>query len=178
MQIIDGYLSSAVQVASPNFDDRPDESDIRLLVIHGISLPPNQFGGGYIEQLFINNLDPGEHPYFEEIKDLRVSSHLLIDRDGIITQFVPFHKRAWHAGESCYKDRQRCNDFSIGIELEGTDEQPYTEKQYESLNEVIRVLLEYYPAINREDIVGHCHIAPQRKTDPGPAFEWSKIKVS
>ena len=175
MKIVNGLLSPAIQVHSPNYDDRPDSEDIQLLVIHGISLPPGEFGGGYIEQLFTNSLNPDEHPYFLEIKDLKVSSHLLINRDGIITQFVPFQKRAWHAGESCHKDRQCCNDFSIGIELEGTDEQPYTDEQYETLNKIISVLQDSYPALTRDNIVGHCHIAPQRKTDPGPAFVWSRI---
>lgn len=175
MKIVNGLLSSAIQVHSPNYDDRPDSEDIQLLVIHGISLPPGEFGGGYIEQFFTNSLNPAEHPYFEEIKDLKVSSHLLINRDGIITQFVPFQKRAWHAGESCHKDRQCCNDFSIGIELEGTDEQPYTDEQYETLIKIISVLQDSYPALTRDNIVGHCDIAPQRKTDPGPAFAWSRI---
>ncbi|MGD8526288.1 MAG: 1,6-anhydro-N-acetylmuramyl-L-alanine amidase AmpD [Thioalkalispiraceae bacterium] len=175
MQIINGILSPAIQLDSPNCDDRPDSDDISLLVIHGISLPPGEFGGGYIEQFFTNQLDPAQHPYFEEIRHLQVSSHLLISRDGIITQFVPFHKRAWHAGESCYKDRQRCNDYSIGIELEGTDDQPYTDAQYQALNSVIAVLQASYPRLTTNNIVGHCHIAPRRKTDPGPAFEWSRI---
>ena len=176
MEIVNGLLSSALQVNSPNYDDRPDSEDIQLLVIHGISLPPGEFGGGYIEQLFTNCLNPDEHPYFKEIKDLKVSTHLLISRDGIITQFVPFQKRAWHAGESCHKDRQCCNDFSIGIELEGTDDEPYTDVQYETLNKIIRVLQDTYPALIKDNIVGHCHIAPQRKTDPGSAFDWSRIE--
>jgi len=176
MEIVNGLLSSALQVNSPNCDDRPDSDDIQLVVIHGISLPPGEFGGGYIEQLFTNCLNPDEHPYFKEIKGLKVSTHLLVNRDGIITQFVPFQKRAWHAGESCYKDRQCCNDFSIGIELEGTDDEPYTDRQYESLNNIIKVLQDTYPALTRDNIVGHCDIAPQRKTDPGLAFDWSRIE--
>lgn len=176
MEISNGYLSIARQVASPNYDERPGEGEVSLLVIHGISLPPGEFGGGYIEQLFTNSLDPREHPFFDEIKDLQVSSHLLIGRDGTITQFVPFSKRAWHAGESCHNGKERCNDYSIGIELEGTDEIPYTELQYEVLNKVIAVLREQFPLITESNIVGHCDIAPQRKTDPGPVFEWARIK--
>lgn len=176
MTIVDGLLTTARQVDSENCDDRPDIDDIQLLVIHGISLPPGQFGGGYIEQLFTNSLNPQEHPYFEEIMDLKVSSHLLISRNGIISQFVPFHKRAWHAGESCHNNRECCNDFSIGIELEGTDDEPYSDAQYNSLNKVIKVLQNSYPVLTVDNIVGHCDIAPQRKTDPGVAFDWSRIK--
>jgi AmpD protein len=143
-----------------------------LIVIHNISLPPGEYGGGWIEALFENHLDPDKHPYFSEIYQLKVSSHLLIHRSGDITQFVPFHMRAWHAGPSCYGGRQRCNDFSIGVELEGTDEQPYESEQYQSLVKVIKVLLATYPTLSREAIVGHEHIAPGRKTDPGPAFDW------
>lgn len=176
MEINNGLLSSAQQVASPNCDERPGDADISLLVVHDISLPPGEFGGRYIEQFFTNNLDPAEHPYFEEIKGLQVSSHLLIKRDGTIIQFVPFSMRAWHAGESCHNGRERCNDYSIGIELEGTDDTPYSEQQYQALNQVIEVLQGQYPQITDSSIVGHCHIAPQRKTDPGPAFEWARIK--
>lgn len=177
MEINNGILSPAQQVVSPNWDERPDDADISLLVVHGISLPPGEFGGDYIEQFFTNSLDPSAHPFFEEIKDLQVSSHLLIKRDGTIIQFVPFSRRAWHAGESCHEGRQRCNDYSIGIELEGTDDIPYTDQQYQVLNEVITVLREHYPQITESNIVGHCDIAPQRKTDPGPAFEWARIKT-
>ena len=175
MEISNGFLSAARQVESPNCDERPEDGEISLLVIHGISLPPGEYGGPYIEQLFTNTLDPQEHPFFEEIKDLQVSSHLLIRRDGTIIQFVPYNKRAWHAGESCHDGRERCNDYSIGIELEGTDDTPYTDDQYKVLENVINVVRENYPLITESNIVGHCHIAPQRKTDPGPSFEWARI---
>jgi len=145
---------------------------IDLLVIHSISLPPGEFGGPYIEQFFTNQLAPEGHPYFKEIAPLRVSAHLLIRRDGALIQFVPFDKRAWHAGTSCFGGEHACNDFSIGIELEGTDDQPYTRVQYQHLAEISRLLMRHYPEITRERIVGHADIAPQRKTDPGPAFDW------
>ena len=171
-----GILEDTTYIPSPNSDERPAQSLPELVVVHNISLPPGEFGGPYIGQLFTNQLEISEHPFFEEIKDLQVSSHLLIRRNGTIVQFVPFHKRAWHAGESCHNGRERCNDYSIGIELEGTDETPYTEFQYEVLNEVIAILKQDYPLITDENIVGHCDIAPQRKTDPGPSFEWARIK--
>jgi AmpD protein len=161
---------------SPNCDARPIGVVPDLIVIHNISLPPGEYGGGWIEALFDNQLDPNKHPYFLEIYRLQVSSHLLIHRSGDITQFVPFHMRAWHAGESCYGDRQRCNDFSIGVELEGTDEQPFESEQYRSLIKVIKVLLATYPTLSKEAIVGHEHIAPGRKTDPGPAFNWPLLR--
>lgn len=168
------WLEGVRKSESPNHDDRPENTEITLLVIHGISLPPGEFGGGYIDQLFMNHLDPGKHPYFAEIAGNRVSAHLLIDRKGNITQYVPFHKRAWHAGPSVYKGRQRCNDFSIGVELEGCDDQPYTDNQYTQLAALTKVLMQQWPAINTENIVGHCHIAPDRKTDPGPKFDWQR----
>jgi len=176
MQIDQGWLDQVNQVISPNNDIRPDINDISLLVIHNISLPPEQFGGPYIAQLFSNCLDPNEHTYFKEIYQLKVSSHLLIDREGKITQFVPFHKRAWHAGVSTYEGRNGCNDFSIGIELEGADHIPYTEVQYNILAAVTRQIIVSYPLINAERIVGHSDIAPGRKTDPGPAFDWQKYR--
>ena len=169
-----GILEEAELILSPNSDSRPEESDIRLLVIHNISLPPGEFGGPYINQLFCNQLDPAEHPFFDEIKDLRVSSHLLIRRNGDIIQYVPFHKRAWHAGVSEFEGRTCCNDFSIGIEMEGTDDDAYEEVQYQKLAEVTKQLLSTYPEISRDRITGHCHIAPERKTDPGEAFNWKK----
>lgn len=159
---------------SPNCNERP-EGEISLLVIHNISLPPGQFGGGQIEALFTNRLDWDAHPFFNEIRGLEVSAHLLIDRAGTLTQFVPFDRRAWHAGRSCFQGREACNDFSIGIELEGTDELPYTESQYECLIQVTRALLKTYPKLTPERIQGHCHIAPGRKTDPGPAFDWPRF---
>lgn len=173
-----GWLEGARQVPSPNCDERPVGTEISLLVIHGISLPPNEFGGNEIDRLFTNQLDPAVHPYFREIYQLRVSTHLLIRRNGEVVQYVPFTKRAWHAGESCYHDRACCNDFSIGIELEGADEIPYEPIQYEMLRSLIEFLRECYPAISPLDIVGHCHIAPGRKTDPGPAFEWARLGIN
>ncbi|HBR98440.1 MAG TPA: 1,6-anhydro-N-acetylmuramyl-L-alanine amidase AmpD [Gammaproteobacteria bacterium] len=167
-------LDEAVFLESPNQDARP-ASLIDLLAIHNISLPPGQFGGRYIEDFFCNQLDVDAHAYFEEIADMRVSSHLLVCRDGRVVQFVPFDRRAWHAGESCFEGRERCNDFSIGIEVEGTDELPYAEIQYEVLSRIVHTLMDVYPHITRERIVGHSAIAPTRKTDPGPAFNWSHL---
>ncbi|MGD8642357.1 MAG: 1,6-anhydro-N-acetylmuramyl-L-alanine amidase AmpD [Gammaproteobacteria bacterium] len=171
-----GLLDQARHVDSPNCDDRPDETDISLIVVHGISLPPGEFGGPWVDALFTNSLNPEEHEYFREIHQLEVSSHLLIRRDGEIVQYVPFHKRAWHAGQSSYQNRQRCNDFSIGIELEGTDDQSYEQAQYEQLAKVIDVLCNTYASLNTQHIAGHCDIAPGRKTDPGPAFDWNKFR--
>jgi N-acetyl-anhydromuramoyl-L-alanine amidase len=168
------WLESVRRLLSPNHDDRPDPDDISLLVIHGISLPPGEFGGNYIDRLFTNTLDPTVHPYFASIAGDRVSAHVVIDRNGSITQYVPFNRRAWHAGLSMFKGRESCNDFSIGIELEGCDDRPYTDKQYRVLADISGVLLSHWPQIKRENIVGHCDIAPGRKTDPGPAFSWNK----
>jgi AmpD protein len=176
MTIEQGWLSSVAQLISPNTDKRPSAADVSLLVIHNISLPPEQFGGPYISQLFGNCLDTSAHSYFAEIGHLRVSSHLLIDRDGEIVQFVPFHDRAWHAGVSEFDGRSNCNDFSIGIELEGTDYIPYTDAQYQALAQVTKVLRLCYPLITGDRIVGHCDIAPDRKTDPGPAFDWIRYQ--
>lgn len=178
IDIDSGLLDAARQVPSQNCDERPDGALIDLVVIHGISLPPGEYGGPWIEHLFTNCLELKGHPYFEEIHELKVSSHLLIRRDGEIVQFVPFHKRAWHAGVSSYKGRECCNDFSIGIELEGSDEEPYSEKQYAVLAEVIHTLRQAYPAIDEQHITGHCDIAPGRKTDPGPSFDWIKLMAS
>jgi len=174
MQIEQGILTEARQQPSPNCDERCD--DISLLVIHGISLPPGEFGGPWIDALFTNTLDPTEHEYFQQIHTLQVSSHLLIRRDGELVQYVPFQKRAWHAGESTFKDKAACNDFAIGIELEGTDDIPYTDAQYEQLARVVSHLQQRYPAITAENIVGHSDIAPGRKTDPGEAFDWSRLR--
>ncbi|MGD8570739.1 MAG: 1,6-anhydro-N-acetylmuramyl-L-alanine amidase AmpD [Gammaproteobacteria bacterium] len=171
-----GLLDAARQLASPNCDDRPDVADISLIVVHGISLPPGEYGGPWIDALFTNQLDPNAHPYFQEIHQLEVSSHLLIRRDGEIVQYVPFHKRAWHAGRSSFENRERCNDFSIGIELEGTDDQPYEQSQYEQLASVIDSLCDTYQELNTGRIAGHCDIAPGRKTDPGPSFDWNKLR--
>ena len=167
-----GLVSLAHYCPSPNYDLRPDPSDISLLVIHNISLPPGEFGKGNIEDFFCNQLDQQKHPFFKEIEGVRVSAHLLIDREGEITQFVPFQFRAWHAGKSCFAERDCCNDFSIGIELEGTDTLPYSDAQYQTLAKVTRLITLHYPAITKERIVGHQQIAPERKTDPGPAFDW------
>jgi N-acetyl-anhydromuramoyl-L-alanine amidase len=171
-----GWLNAARRVPSENFEARPAGVVPELLVIHNISLPPGQFGGDCIERFFLNCLDWDEHPFFDEIRGVRVSAHLLITRDGELLQFVSFDDRAWHAGVSAYCGRENCNDFSIGIELEGTDELPYTDAQYRVLQNVSRVLLAAYPAMSARDIVGHCDIAPGRKTDPGPAFDWSRYR--
>ena len=176
MKIAQGLLSTGTQLVSPNTDQRPDPADVSLLVVHNISLPPEQFGGPYIGQLFSNCLDPNQHPYFADIADLKVSSHLLIDRQGQITQFVPFSQRAWHAGVSEFEGRSNCNDFSIGIEMEGADNIAYTDSQYDVLTAVTQVLLEAYPLITTSRIVGHMDIAPGRKTDHGPAFDWARYK--
>ena len=176
MKIAQAWLSTGTQLVSPNTDQRPDPADVSLLVVHNISLPPEQFGGPYIGQLFSNCLDPNQHPYFADITDLKVSSHLLIDRQGQITQFVPFSQRAWHAGVSEFEGRSNCNDFSIGIEMEGADNIAYTDSQYDVLTAVTQVLLEAYPLITPSRIVGHMDIAPGRKTDPGPAFDWARYK--
>lgn len=170
-----GLLNLARQCPSPNQDDRPDDCAVDLLVIHNISLPPGEYGGPWIDRLFQNRLPAEQHPYFQEIHRLRVSSHLLIRRDGELVQYVPLHKRAWHAGESCFAGRQRCNDFSIGIELEGNDETPYTDAQYQALASTILQIRQHYPGITRERITGHCDIAPGRKSDPGPAFDWRRL---
>lgn len=169
-----GWLTPARRVLSPNHDERPSEIAIDLLVIHGISLPPGEFGGPWIDALFTNRLDPASHPYFHSISALRVSAHLLIRRDGEVVQYVPFDRRAWHAGASCFGGRERCNDFSIGIELEGCDDQPYADEQYAALVAVTGALMRHFPAIAPERIVGHSDIAPGRKTDPGPCFDWSR----
>lgn len=169
-----GWLAGARHVVSPNCDARPVGEAIRLVVIHNISLPPGEFGGPGVEQLFTNQLDPGEHPYYSAIKDLRVSAHFFIRRDGELVQFVPCGLRAWHAGVSCWQGRERCNDFSIGIELEGTDEMPFTDRQYEVLNALLAVLRSAYAIAG---VTGHSDIAPGRKTDPGAYFDWGRVKA-
>lgn len=178
MKIENHKLTGVCFVESPNCDDRPDDGDISLVVIHGISLPPGEFGGTNIDALFTNTLDENAHPYFSEISALKVSSHLLIKRQGEITQYVPFNKRAWHAGESNYKGRTCCNDYSIGIELEGTDTEPYTDAQYSALNNVLNLLVNSYSNLSFANITGHCDIAPGRKTDPGAAFDWQRLILS
>jgi AmpD protein len=172
-----GVLPEARQAPTPNFDQRPDGAPIDLLVIHNISLPPNQFGGPWIEALFQNRLDPNAHPYFAQIANVRVSAHLLIRRDGELIQFVDLRHRAWHAGRSCFAGRSECNDFSIGIELEGADDIPFDAAQYACLGRVTRAILLRFPAITSERITGHSHIAPGRKTDPGPAFDWARYRA-
>ena len=178
MIIENHWLSQVTKILSPNVDARPVEDDISLVVIHCISLPPNEFGGHYINQLFCNQLDPNEHDYFKEIYQLKVSSHLLIKRDGHIVQYVPFNKRAWHAGASNYKSRDQCNDYSIGIELEGTETIAYTDEQYQQLVAVLKVLLDHYPKLSIDHITGHCHIAPSRKIDPGESFDWGRLTLA
>lgn len=169
----DGFLARARFIASPNFDDRPDESTLDLVVIHNISLPPGEFGGRGVEALFTNSLNPAEHPYYQTIQDLKVSSHFFIRRDGELIQFVSCLKRAWHAGLSNWRGRERCNDFSIGIELEGTDELPFADAQYDTLGKLIPCLAS---AFSIQEIVGHSDISPGRKTDPGPCFDWPRCK--
>ena len=172
IQLPAGLLSTARYVASPHCDERPTQEVIDMIVVHGISLPPNEFANDCIEAFFRGELDSTAHPYFVTIAHLKVSAHLLIKRTGEMVQFVPFAARAWHAGQSYFQGRERCNDFSIGIELEGTDELPYEPIQYEKLAYVVQLLQQTYPAITRERVVGHADIAPGRKTDPGPSFDW------
>jgi len=175
MHIKNHLLTSAQQIASPNCDQRTDPADISLIVIHCISLPEGQFDTPYIDKLFTNQLNADEHSSFPEICHLEVSSHILIKRNGAITQYVPFDQRAWHAGASCYQGREKCNDFSIGIELEGTVDTTYTEIQYQQLAALIHCLMLTYPKLRQENITGHSDIAPQRKTDPGIFFDWVKF---
>ena len=167
-----GLLSTAEYIPSPNVNERPD-NDISLLVIHNISLPPGEFGSNDITQLFLNQLDPSKHPYFEHIHTLKVSSHILIRRTGQVIQYVPFHKRAWHAGQSIFAGQTQCNDFAIGIELEGTDDLPDEPVQYHTLAKITSAIQREYPKIKESRITGHEHIAPGRKTDPGKAFDWA-----
>ena len=169
------WLENVRVVESPNYEDRPGNAEVDLLVIHNISLPPGKYGGDFVEQLFLNCLNPEAHPYFAEIADVRVSSHLYIKRSGEVIQFVPLAKRAWHAGTSNWCGRENCNDFSIGIELEGCDEQPFTDAQYDALIAMTGHIQAIYPAITKDRIVGHSDIAPDRKTDPGPCFDWQRF---
>lgn len=173
---VSGRVGGAKYVPSPNFDARPAGAGIDVLIVHAISLPPGEFGGAGIEQLFTNCLPADEHPYYAEIAHLRVSAHLLVRRDGAVLQFVPLHFRAWHAGESCCEGRTRVNDFSIGIELEGTDFVPFEDIQYVRLAELTAAIRARYPAITAERIYGHSDIAPGRKTDPGPFFSWERYR--
>ncbi|MBV9621438.1 MAG: 1,6-anhydro-N-acetylmuramyl-L-alanine amidase AmpD [Gammaproteobacteria bacterium] len=171
-----GLLTHVRQVLSPHCDARPGDMPPELIVIHGISLPPGEFGGPWIDRLFTGSLPAEAHPFFRDLAGRRLSAHVLIRRDGEIVQYVPFHARAWHAGTSSYRGRERCNDFSIGIELEGTDETPYTEPQYAALTGLIQALLAAYPSLSAERIAGHYEIAPGRKSDPGPAFDWARLR--
>lgn len=168
-------IEPARQSPSPNCDARPAGARPELLLLHGISLPPGQYGGPEIEDLFLNQLDWDAHPYFREIRGLEVSAHLLIRRDGELVQFVPFSKRAWHAGDSCFRGCSGCNDFSIGIELEGQDESPYADVQYDVLVQVAAAVLKAYPGVGARQIAAHSDVAPGRKTDPGPAFDWLRL---
>ncbi|MGH8273094.1 MAG: 1,6-anhydro-N-acetylmuramyl-L-alanine amidase AmpD [Gammaproteobacteria bacterium] len=174
----EGWLSNAKRVPSPHANARPAGAEISLVVLHGISLPPGEFGGTWIEDFFTGRLDFPAHPYFETIRDLRVSAHLLVRRDGGIVQFVSFLRRAWHAGRSSWRGREECNDYSIGIELEGADEIPYSDAQYAALDAMLPALLDAYPGIGEGGIVGHADVAPTRKTDPGPAFDWARLAAA
>ncbi len=176
MQIgADHWIDGVVRCASPNCDDRTDPDDIALVVVHNISLPPGQFGGGLVQQFFTNCLDCTVDVALSDLEGVRVSSHLFVDRRGNVTQFVPFHRRAWHAGVSSYRGREGCNDYSIGIELEGTDDVDYDEAQYASLAALVVALMNRYPRLSLDGVVGHQEIAPQRKSDPGTSFDWSRL---
>jgi AmpD protein len=168
-----GIARAATQVPSPNCDERPESAAITLLVIHGISLPPGEFGGPGIVELFTNRLDPAAHPYYRDVAKLRLSSHFLIRRDGALIQFIPCLKRAWHAGASSWRGRPACNDYSIGVELEGADDTPYEAEQYATLARLTRALARRYGIV---DVAGHSEVAPGRKTDPGPAFDWTMYR--
>lgn len=172
----DHWMSGVRRVESPNYSERPQGRRIDMLVIHNISLPPGEFGGAWIDHLFTNQLDANAHPYFAGIAHLRVSAHVLIRRCGEVTQYVPFNRKAWHAGQSSFAGEESCNDFSVGIELEGCDDQPFTDEQYKKLTELTEFLRGCYPAISPDRIVGHSDIAPQRKTDPGPCFDWQRYR--
>ena len=171
-----GWIVGVRRVESPNHDERPAGVDLGLIVVHGISLPPGEFGNGWIDRFFSNDLPADAHPYFATMHNLTVSAHVLIARDGTLTQYVPFDRRAWHAGKSDYCGRSACNDFSVGIELEGTDDLPYEEAQYRALSRLIVALRRAYASLRGAEVVGHSDIAPGRKTDPGPAFDWALLE--
>jgi len=175
IDLTSGLIRPARQVPSCNCDARPDDALPQLIVLHGISLPPGVFGGPEIEALFTNCLDWDADPYFDEIRGLEVSAHLLLRRDGELVQFVAFHQRAWHAGQSSFRGRECCNDYSIGIELEGSDETAYDDRQYDILPGILNALLAAYPSVSAREIAAHSDIAPGRKTDPGPAFDWLRL---
>ncbi len=172
-----GLVEGARVVLSPNHDARPPGAAIELVVVHGIGMPPGEFGGPWVEALFLNRLPREAHPFFATVADLRVSAHLFIRRDGSLLQFVPFHARAWHAGASAWRHRPACNDYSVGIELEGADEVPYERAQYRVLAAAITALARAYPTFATEAVVGHSDVAPGRKTDPGPAFDWALLRA-
>lgn len=172
-----GLVRGVRYVRSPNHDERPPDAEPELIIVHGISLPPGEYGGPWIERLFTNTLPPDVHPYFARIATLQVSSHALIRRDGELVQYVPFHLRAWHAGASNWCGRERCNDYSIGIELEGTDDQAYEPIQYRKLADLIVALCRTYASLCADRLVGHSDVAPGRKTDPGPAFDWVRLRA-
>jgi N-acetyl-anhydromuramoyl-L-alanine amidase len=176
VHVATGLLEGVRQVLSPHHDARPDGVAADLLVIHNISLPPDEFGGPWIEKLFNGHLPPDAHPYFATIHSARVSAHLLVRRDGEIVQFVPFHRRAWHAGVSQYEGRAACNDFSIGIEIEGADAIDFEDAQYDAARQIVQALLLAYPTLSPTRLTGHSDIAPGRKTDPGPAFDWARLR--
>jgi AmpD protein len=176
LAIVGGWLVNEEQQKSPHFSSRDPKQTVHLLVVHNISLPPAEFGGGYITDFFLGRLEATAHPYFQEISELRVSAHCLIQRDGHIIQYVSFDDKAWHAGVSSYQGQDNCNEFSIGIELEGTDDIAYTQEQYQALASLTQKLQNSYPEI-AENITGHCDIAPQRKTDPGAAFKWDYFQT-
>ena len=176
IDVATGLIRDVTYVASTNQDARPEGASLDLLVVHGISLPPGEFQGDWVERLFLNELPADQHPYFASIAHLKVSAHLYIRRDGSMTQFVPWHRRAWHAGVSNWRNRLGCNDFSAGIELEGADEIPYEDAQYAALAAVSRALMAVYPTLAANAVVGHSDIAPSRKTDPGPAFDWQHFR--
>ena len=176
LQLSDHWLVGTKRLLSPNYDDRPLPGDISLLLIHCISLPPGEFGANYVSRLFCNQLNTHSHPTFASLENRRVSCHLLIDREGTITQYVPFNARAWHAGQSNFRGRSHCNDFSIGIELEGDEQTPYTEMQYSALAAVATLLMKEYPKIKADCLAGHEEVAPSRKTDPGASFDWPRLR--
>lgn len=175
MRIENGWLLEAERRPSTHHDARPDGASVELVVVHGISLPPGEYGGPFVAALFTGALDASAHPYFRAIAGLEVSSHALIRRDGSPVQFVPFDARAWHAGRSSWNGREECNDFSVGIELEGCDEHPYADAQYRCLAAVIGALRDAYPTLAADAVAGHAEVAPGRKTDPGPAFDWDRL---
>jgi len=177
INIKDNLIEGVIFHPSPNFDSRPKDIDISLIVIHSISLPPGKYGGNEIKDFFLNELDTSNHKYFESIKNLKVSSHIVIKRTGEILQFVPFNKRAWHAGISSYLGKENCNDYSIGIELEGTDDSEFTDEQYNSLINLTSSLIRSYPNLSKDRLVGHSDIAPGRKSDPGIFFDWKRFIV-